>query len=695
MTTALWAALAAIALLWPARLAGPFDGAPLDAALEASFLAIAVAVAWMCPAVLRHRLVRGAVVGMLLWKAGTAATLVQDGWCLRFTSPVALTQATGQIPHSWDIRADWRSPVPRCSAVMSHGYSDTEFFPAWFYNLPPADPGEPARPSDRPPNVTLRLDLEGSLHADAAGVLQVAHSPQVRPSAIIDGVPISAESLAAGVAVEPGPHHVALNATLVESGWRLEPRWNGTDLWRAGTATMTPVSEWDRWIRPWGRFVPALIVLVMAGGALAAVAQRTGGAQTAILAAGISLLMAGLALIDSGAPLRAAPLLLLAAAVLPLPRRSRNIVGASLLVGLPFVVMFMVVGLPRVGVFTWYSSGDDWWEFQRFAYRIFMEGYWLEGGEPTFWFQPFYRWIAGSLHLLFGDSSVGELYWDAGAVAIGSAFAFHVTRACAGFRWGIVAAVVTIATYTTGPAWYLFGRGLSELSSMGLLYAAALFAIRGRRGYAPAVVAAGVLASLAFYTRLNNLPIALMVAAFALPVAQPIGGWWRPQAWLPRASRPVLAGVLGGMAVGLWLFCARTWYYTGQINLLHGTQANHLSAWQAQDTWVQGVQHLAESVAMVLTMSDPPSLDPRALPIVAGTVAALLGVAGVRPFTGLPMNAALLCLSGLVGSLVSRGTAYPGRFTVHLVPVTVALTMCAVALVVRSWRAAKTPVAMP
>ena len=68
----------------------------------------------------------------------------------------------------------------------------------------------------------------------------------------------------------------------------------------------------------------------------------------------------------------------------------------------------------------------------------------------------------------------------------------------------------------------------------------------------------------------------------------------------------MLAGVLGGMAAGLWLFCARTWYYTGQINLLHGTQANHLSAWQAHDTWLQGMQHLAESVAMVLTMSDPP-----------------------------------------------------------------------------------------
>jgi len=58
-------------------------------------------------------------------------------------------------------------------------------------------------------------------------------------------------------------------------------------------------------------------------------------------------------------------------------------------------------------------------------------------------------------------------------------------------------------------------------------------------------------------------------------------------------------------------------------------------------------------------------------------------MAGVAPFRRLPMNVVLLCLSGLVGSLVSRGTAYPGRFTVHLIPVAVTLTMCALALFAR------------
>ena len=85
----------------------------------------------------------------------------------------------------------------------------------------------------------------------------------------------------------------------------------------------------------------------------------------------------------------------------------------------PFLALIVVLGVPQAGLFTWYSSGDDWWMFQRYSYRIFMEGYWLEGGSLTFWFQPLYRWIAGALHLVFGDSSVGELYWDGLCMAAG------------------------------------------------------------------------------------------------------------------------------------------------------------------------------------------------------------------------------------------------------------------------------------
>ncbi len=97
--------------------------------------------------------------------------------------------------------------------------------------------------------------------------------------------------------------------------------------------------------------------------------------------------------------------------------------------------------------------------------------------------------------MVFGDSSVGELWWDAACAGIGAFFTFPITRRFAGFRWGLLAAALTLAILVLGPAWYLFGRGLSELSSMGLIYAAALSAIRARRGHAGAMLATALLAA--------------------------------------------------------------------------------------------------------------------------------------------------------------------------------------------------------
>ncbi|MDO8677384.1 MAG: hypothetical protein Q7R30_02315 [Acidobacteriota bacterium] len=678
MKTALWGGLFGVAVLWPSRLAGPLDGAPLDTAIEAVLLGLVLAALVSIQAkILAQSVVRGLILTLLVWKAATAASLAQDGWCLRFTSPVPLYRDMGQVPHSWDIRADWRSPEPRCSAVMTTGYASIERFPLWFYNLPPVAIGQPAEDTDRPPHVTLRLDVEGFLHVNEAGILRVIAGPDVTTRLRIDG---QNEDAAAGVTLQPGLHQVSVEGHLVGSRWSLLPEWNGADLWRASVATMSAPSSLDLWVRPWGRFVPAILIVLLLSTLLIAIARRARSAVALGVTATLSALMAASTVTGHNTAVRTAPLLLLAVTAIRMPRRLQNLFGMSLLVGIPFLALIIAVGVPQAGLFTWYTSGDDWWVFQRFAYRIVMQGYWLEGGQPTFWFQPLYRWIAGGLHMVFGDSSVGELFWDAACVLMGACFAFHVTRTMAGFRWAIASSVVTIAMMTLGPAWYLFGRGLSEITSAGLIYAAALWALRGRHGSWPAILAAGVFATLAFYTRLNNLPMVVAIAAFALPVRQPIGDVFRPGLWWPRVSKSVLAGVLGTIALGLWLFTARTWYYTGIPSMLYGTQAGTLSVWQATAEGLTAAQNLAGSVMMVLTMNDPPRFDLRALPLIAGVLAALLGLLRVRPFSRLPLNAVGLCLAGVSGALVARSSAYPGRFSVHLIPVAVALAACAISL---------------
>src|SRR5262249_7075010 len=90
------------------------------------------------------------------------------------------------------------------------------------------------------------------------------------------------------------------------------------------------------------------------------------------------------------------------ACLVPVAPRMRNIRGMFLLVGVPWLAFVLVLAVPQIGRFLFYTPGNDFWLFQRHAYRIVMQGYWLEGGEKTFWFQPLYRWIVGVLHLIFG-----------------------------------------------------------------------------------------------------------------------------------------------------------------------------------------------------------------------------------------------------------------------------------------------------
>ena len=216
---------------------------------------------------------------------------------------------------------------------------------------------------------------------------------------------------------------------------------------------------------------------------------------------------------------------------------------------------------------------------------------------------------------------------------------------------------------------------------MGLIYAAALTAMRARRGHTGAIMATAVLGTLAFYTRLNNLPMVCAIAVFAFPTRTPVMGVWRPSVWIRDARKPVILSVLGGVAIGMWLFTWRTWYYTGQFDMFFGTQAADRAVVKPDDSIVAAIAQAIDSVMMVLTMNDPPAFDVRSLPIIFGIAAAVAGVIGMPGLRRLPLNVCVLALAGLTSAVVARGSAYPGRFSLHLIPATVAIFVCAVSIV--------------
>src|SRR5262249_51334652 len=163
---------------------------------------------------------------------------------------------------------------------------------------------------------------------------------------------------------------------------------------------------------------------------------------------------------------------------------------------------------------------------------------------------PLYRWLAGGLHLVFGDSSLGEEYLNGAGLTAMALFSYAVTRAFAGPRWGLAAAAFTLALFVAGPGFVVIQNGLSEVASAGFVYVGALCAMRGREGSLALAAVAGVCAVLGFYTRLNNLPFAMAIVLFAWPISDPIAKLYTPAVWVKGASAATVAIVCSAIGAG-------------------------------------------------------------------------------------------------------------------------------------------------
>jgi hypothetical protein len=688
------------AFAWPGRIIGPLDGAPFDVPAKAVVFAVVLPLLWRFhPAFLRTGMARALIVALLAWKLLAWTLLPQAGWCGTFLTKYPAEIGGYRLAPSWDVRTLWNAP-PTCSAIVARGYERLTQFPAWIMNVPfgqdrPIATGElDYQPFEnpRPPEAEFAMYVQGTMDTPRPGTFSVGTGSDVQLSGDIDGRPLMAvggDTAAADLG--SGTHIVNLRLDLTGRNWRFVPLWDGGDLFSAVATSTTRLTTGERVVQRLGRWVTPVLVLSLLGLWLgsAVAAWRPGS----VMLGSVAVVTAAVAWAAAGGPestgARFAVLLLAGCVFVPVPHQLRDGRGAWLLVGVPWLALLTTIVFRRIGGFTLFLLGDDTLTYQRFAHRIFMEGYWLEGGQLTFWNQPLYRWICGILHLIFGDSSAGEMLFDAFALLIGAMFAYEVANRIAGFRGGVAAAVIVLATVTLGPNWYMLGRGLSEIAATGWLYLAAFELMRARDGSIRHAWLAGGFAVLAFYTRLNHLPLIVALVALALPEGVEAGAAFTLRAWRRLPVR-VVAAYGACLTAGFILFAARTWYYTGQLNPFAGTTRVHNgtglgltidSLWSAT-AW----QRALESVVMIVSVQDPPRFDVRAVMVIVGFVAAILALVRFPLARRLPLGVVVMCVAAVAGGLVARGVAYPGRFSIHLIPVAVAVSVSLCGLAVAAFR---------
>jgi hypothetical protein len=501
------------------------------------------------------------------------------------------------------------------------------------------------------------------------------------------------EPLVHRIDVGPGLHFVEGAIKMQGNQWRLMPTFNDVAMGSSSfpTVTTTRPGPFDsRAVRLAVRWLTASIgALLILGWLVSAVglwgdARMTVWTVVAAVWLGYIAPRVGNDYVTSEIA-RLSITLLACAALVATPERWRNLRGAFILIGVPWLTFIGVAAINHVDKFSFYHAGDDHQTFQKFAYRIFLEGYWLEGGSATFWFQPGYRWIAGALHMLFGDTSIGEFFWDGICLLALALFAGEATRRIAGFRWGLAAAVVALSVIMRGPTWAYWGVGLSENASAGFIYMAALTAMGARRW--PAMIGAGVLATLSFYTRLNHLPLALAIALFAVPMDIRVRDIWTVRGWAHRINWRLVGCVAGVVSLGIFLFTLRTWYYTGIFSFFHGTTLGHQGLWEAGISTGELLRRMADSVWMVLSLNDPPRFAWYAIPLIAAALISAAAIAGVPILRDLPLATVLFFTAGLSGALVARGVAYSGRFSTVIIGSACAVSVGAVAVIAGAFRA--------
>jgi len=316
----------------------------------------------------------------------------------------------------------------------------------------------------------------------------------------------------------------------------------------------------------------------------------------------------------------------------------------------------------QAGMFFPCDDLSDSLTYQVFAREIWVEGdWWHAAGEPVFFYQPGYRYIAGALHAVFGQSSLAQNILELWGILMTCAAMGAIGRWAGLGAMAIAAARFFYITLLFGPHFIAHvGLGMQELTANLFLFG--VMTLIARSGAIPwRMAAAGLLAVAAFWLRFDRLGV--LAASIVFCVA-PAGGAART-AW--GAFLKELAGkwkpaaiYLGILAAGVVAVALRNLALGGELSLLYRENMDLLTCRDLACSLRGYAQIFAGSVTC---------LDRAGVVMIAGAGGAIAAMA-IRPsfLAGTPVFLGLPILGLLAPYWVGGPTNFEPKFSMHLLP---------------------------
>jgi hypothetical protein len=196
---------------------------------------------------------------------------------------------------------------------------------------------------------------------------------------------------------------------------------------------------------------------------------------------------------------------------------AKSYYKADCFIGFSMVLIaFFFYFQPHIQTFKWYSIGDDWLTYQRFARAVFLDADWVRWGESYMVYQPLYRFFVGGFHVVFGQSSFAQNMFDVWCILGMSILVYQILNLFKLNRLISFAAAVFMIFIMLKPGMSSFtGSGLQEITAAFFLVLCFYFIIKHLYSINSVnnLHIAGLVSVIAIWLRVDHL---IAVATFGL-----------------------------------------------------------------------------------------------------------------------------------------------------------------------------------